>query len=749
MPDRFLIFLLAALIATAQVHAPPPVKGPWMDKALSPDRRAELVVEQMTLGEKLQLVHGIGMLGGRELDAESRELLTSRSNGGAGFVPGIPRLGLPDLNMADSAVGVGHAAARSRYSTALPNTLALAASWDPQLAREYGSLIGRELRDQGYNMSLAGGVNLMREPRNGRNFEYLGEDPILAGRMVGQIIRGIQSQRVMGHIKHLALNDQETGRHIANVKLDKRSMRETDLLAFEIGIKEGDPSAVLCSYNRINGEYACENRWLLTDLLKNTWGFKGFVISDWFANYSATKAALAGLDQELPGPGYFGSELRQALESGAVPMARLDDMVKRIVRAEFAAGIVDDPPVHRVVDVVRGFEVAQKVAEQSMVLLKNSGSLPFNSAALKSIAVIGMHADAGVLSGSGSGQVDPMGGNAVATPPPVTNPGSPQTEGEAIWGNVWVWHRSNPLKAIRARAPAAKVQFHDGSDKAAAAALAKSSDVAVVFAVQLAGEGFDTSLTLPYDQDALIKSVAAANPRTVVVLENGNPVAMPWINDVSAVLEAWYPGIRGAEAIAGILFGDISPSGKLPASFPRNESDLPRAAIVPVPDGRLPNPLAGIGGKLVPGAQIEPFDIDYSEKLEVGYKWFEAHDKQALFPFGHGLSYTSFAYSDVKATADGVTFTLRNVGKRAGTEIAQIYAGLPAVAGEPPRRLVGWEKVTLSPGETKTLTVRIDRQFLAIFNEAMDAWELIPGDYRFSVGGSSANATQFATVAIQ
>jgi beta-glucosidase len=342
-----------------------------------------------------------------------------------------------------------------------------------------------------------------------------------------------------------------------------------------------------------------------------------------------------------------------------------------------------------------------------------------------------------------------MGGNAVSEPPPVTDPAAPPTEGKAIWGNVWVWHRSNPLTTIRARAPAAKVQFHDGSDKAAAAALAKSSDVAVVFAVQLAGEGFDTRLTLPFDQDALIEAVAAANPRTIVVLENGNPVVMPWINDVNAVLEAWYPGIRGAEAITAILFGDVNPSAKLPASFARSESDLPRAAIVPVPDGRLPNPLAGAGGKLMPGPQIAPFDIDYSEKLGVGYKWFDARDKQALFAFGHGLSYTSFAYSDIKATADGVTFTLRNVGKRAGTEIAQIYAGLPAAASEPPRRLVGWEKVTLAPGETRTLTVKIDRQFLTIFNESKDGWELIPGDYKFSVGGSSANTTLSATVAIQ
>jgi beta-glucosidase len=305
------------------------------------------------------------------------------------------------------------------------------------------------------------------------------------------------------------------------------------------------------------------------------------------------------------------------------------------------------------------------------------------------------------------------------------------------------------LNTIRARAPGAKVEFDGGSDMATAAALAKSCDVAIVFAVQHAGEGRDTSLTLPFDQDSLIEAVAAANPRTIVVLENGNPVVMPWINDVNAVLEAWYPGIRGAEAITAILFGDVNPSAKLPASFARNESDLPRAAIVPVPDGRLPDPLAGIGGKLMPGPQIAPFDIDYSEKLEVGYKWFDARDKQALFAFGHGLSYTSFAYSDIKATADGVTFTLRNVGKRAGTEIAQIYAGLPAAASEPPRRLVGWEKVTLAPGETKTLTVKIDRQFLTIFNESKDGWELIPGDYKFSVGGSSANTTLSATVAIQ
>ena len=388
---------------------------PWMDKTLSPDRRADLVLEQMTLDEKIGLVHGAGLVGFETTPEEAAEGVLRHSNGGAGFVPGIPRLGLPDLNMADSAVGVTRGAARSRYSTPLPSTLAAAASWDSSLAHEYGALIGRELRDQGYNVSLAGGVDITREPRNGRNFEYQGEDPILAGKMIAQYIRGIQDQGVIGDIKHYALNDQETGRHVANAKMDKRTMRETDLLAFEIGVKESGVGAVMCAYNRINGDYACENSYTLNDVLKKAWGFKGWVMSDWGGTHTTVKAALAGLDQEQPGSVHFGGALKRAVESGEVPLARLDDMVHRILRTEFAVGIVDRPPAPKVVDVFRGLELAQRFAEQGAVLLKNAnGQLPLDRARVKSIAVIGSHADVGVISGGGSAQVDPPGGNAVA-----------------------------------------------------------------------------------------------------------------------------------------------------------------------------------------------------------------------------------------------------------------------------------------------------------------------------------------------
>ena len=376
-----------------------------MDKSLPPDQRADMVMEQMTLDEKISLVHGAG--GFQEAGVVS--------NGGAGVIAGIPRLGLPPIQLADSAVGVRAAAERGRYATLLPSTIAETATWDLKLAYEYGALIGRELRDQQYNSTLGGGVDLMREPRNGRNFEYQGEDPILAGKMVAQLIQGLQSQKVIGDTKHYAFNDQETGRSIGNVKLDKRAMRETDLLAFEIAVTEGQPGMVMCSYNKLNGDWACENSYLLTDVLKKAWGFKGFVLSDWGGTHTTTKAALAGLDNEEPGGDpariHFGDALKEAVECGEVPMARLNDMVHRIVRTEFASGVVDDPPRGRVVDPFQGADTAQSIAEQASVLLKNAGhQLPLNAALVKSIAVIGSHADTSVLSGGGSAQVDPPGG---------------------------------------------------------------------------------------------------------------------------------------------------------------------------------------------------------------------------------------------------------------------------------------------------------------------------------------------------
>jgi beta-glucosidase len=706
-----------------------------MDKSLSPDQRADLLIEQMTLDEKIQLVHGSGMMGAMHLGPVN-PLSAARSLGGAGFVPGVPRLGIPDIQMADSAVGVTLGAAHSRYSTALPSALADASTWDLKTAYDYGALIGRELRDQGYNMSLGGGVNITREPRNGRNFEYDGEDPILAGKMDGQLMKGLQAQGVIGDIKHYALNDQESGRNIVNAIADKRAMRETDLLAFEIAIRDSGAGAVMCSYNLVNGDHACENSYLLNDVLKKDWGFKGWVVSDWWGTHSTVKAALAGLDQEMPSSAdaskaFFSESLKKAVESGEVPLARLNDMVHRILRTEFAVGLFDNVYQTKVVDVFGGLEFAQKVAEEGTVLLKNDdGQLPLRASAIRSIAVIGSHADVGVVSGGGSAQVDPPGGNAV----PGRNRFGP------------VWYPSSPLKAIRAKAPDAKVEYDPGTDPAAAAALAKASDIAIVFVNQPASEGRDVSLTPPGDQDAVVSAVAAANRHTIVVLETGGPVLMPWIDNVSAVLESWFPGIRGAEAVAAILFGDVNPSAKLPVSFPKSEADLPRLTIERPPAGSRSQP--------APGGATPPinYEVNYSEGLKVGYKWYEAENKKPLFPFGFGLSYTAFEYSGLTVTsgkAVEVSFSVRNSGARSGAEIAQVYAALPPSTGEPPKRLVAWEKVQLAPGETKKVTLTVEPLFLSIFNVDKDAWDLAPGDYKILVGGSSVDTPLTSQLKIQ
>ena len=701
-----------------------PVKGRWMDSSSSPDERASLVLKEMTLDEKISLLHGTGMEGISPISP-----LAIHSNGGAGCSIGVPRLGIPNLQMSDAAYGVRQSGENGRYSTALPSNVGAAASWDPKAAYEYGALIGRELRDQGYNMSLGGGVNITREPRNGRTFEYMGEDPILAGTMVAQLIRGTQAQHVIGDIKHYALNDQESGRNAVNVNVDKRSMRESDLLAFEIGVAQGDPAAVMCSYNRVNGDYACENSYLLTDVLKKDWKYKGFVVSDWGGTHSAEKASAAGLDHEEPGEYFYGDPLKKAVQSGKVPMAEFDEHVHRVLRSMFASGVIDDPPQKSVVDVMGGLDVAQKIEEQSIVLLKNEGNqLPLSSS-VSSIAVIGAHSDVGMISGGGSAQVDPPGGNAI----------KPRGQGRTHWQDE-IWFPTSPLRSIKAKAPQAKVVYDPGTDPSSAAAVAKSADVAIVFAYQWESEGMDLpTLGLQHNQNELISAVAAANPHTVVVLETGTATLMPWIGQVSAVLEVWFPGSRGAEATANVLFGDVNPSAKLPMTFPKSDADLPHTTIVKPPKESIPNEADPNHWKQVLEG-LPAFQIKYDEGLKVGYKWYDAENKPVLFPFGYGLSYTTYSYSGLKVTpGDKVTvsFTVQNTGNREGGEIAQVYASLPASTGEPPKRLIGWSKVRLEPGESKEVSVEIDRKYLSIFNVQQNAWQLVPGDYNFMAGSSS------------
>jgi len=689
---------------------------PWMDKSLSPDQRAELVLKEMTLDEKIALLHGNGMNGWPGPPNPHAYL----GNGGAGFVLGVPRLGIPMIQQSDAAYGVRSSAENGRYSTALPSDIAGAASWDTHAACEYGALIGRELRAQGYNMTLGGGVNIARELRNGRTYEYQGEDPILAGTMVGNRIKCEQAQHVIGDIKHYAVNDQENGRNEVNSIIGKRAMRETDLLAFQIGIDIGNPGAVMCSYNAVNGTYACENHYLLTEVLRNDWGFKGFVVSDWGGTHSTVKASAAGLDQEQPLEDFYGEKLKQAVQSGKVSQAELDEHVRRVLRSEFLSGIVDYPVKKSVVDVEGGFDISRNLAEGSIVLLKNDGGqLPLDRNKLHSIAIIGPHADMGMISGGGSAQVDPQG----AAPP--------------AWKSQ-VWFPTSPMKAVAAKAPSASVAFDSGANPATAADLARKSDAAIVFVYQWLSEDYDApSLSLPDNQDALVEQVAAANPHTIVVLETGTAVTMPWAGKVSGILEAWYAGSKGADAVANILFGDVNPSGKLPLTFPRSDADMPHPTMT------LPRPdQLGIAAVMKTGEAKPTFEVRYDEGLKVGYKWYDAEHKEVLFPFGFGLSYTSFSYSGLSAdSGNGVTvkFTVKNSGQRDGREVAEVYAALPAEAGEPPKRLVGWSKVMLKAGESREVEIHVDPRYLSIYDEASNSWKLPSGEYTILVGGSSQN----------
>jgi beta-glucosidase len=724
-------FIAAAATASAQFpgQAPPPHYA-WSDSTLSPDQRADMVLKEMTIDEKITLLHGQGFSG--------RGGKPTESNGGAGFTPSIPRLGIPAIQMADSAYGVTRGNAMGRYSTALPNNLAAASSWDPDAAYEYGQLIGRELRNQGYTMTLGGGVNLPREPRNGRTFEYMGDDPLLAGTLDGNVEKGVQSQFIIGDLKHYVLNDQESGRNAVNANIDPRSMRETDLRAFEIALGVSDAGGVMCSYNRVNGDFACENDYTLNQVLKKDWQFQGFVLSDWGGTHSTAKASHAGLDMEQPGEAFFGDALKQAVASGDVSQAELDEHVHRILRTIFATGLFDHPIVRQVPDVAGGAAIAQKIVEKSIVLLKNSNHVLPLTSSVRSIVVIGGHADKGVLTGGGSAQVSAPGGNAVKPPAPA--PGQMFFQREE-------WLPDSPLHALIDKFPNGKVTWVTGGDDlGTASAAAKSADVAIVFAYQWESEGMDLkTLALSDDQNKLIDAVASANPKTIVVLETGSPATMPWIDKVSGVIEAWYPGIRGAEALANILTGDVNPSGKLAITFPKSDADLPHPTIVmPPPESQPHRPAPGQNisdfmAQMQKG--LPAFQTTYDEKLEVGYKWYDAEKKDPLFPFGFGLSYTTYAYAGltVDKTADGlsVSFTVKNTGRRAGTEIAQVYASFPDAAGEPPKRLIGWTRIDLGPGEAKTVTVPVKQDHITVYDEASDSWKVVPGNYTVLAGSSS------------
>ena len=703
-----------------------PLPGHARDAKQAPERRAAETVAKMTDAEKIQLLHG--PMPGLLAPSKRPQGLTM----GAGFIEGIERLGIPTLVESDASLGVSNLMEMRKgdVATALPSGLSLASTWNPELARAGGAMIGAEARAKGFNVMLVGGVNLVRDPRAGRNFEYLGEDPLLAGELVGNQISGVQSNNIIGTIKHFALNDQETGRNIASVAMDEQAMRESDLLAFQIGMERGNPGSVMCGYNRVGGTYVCEHPFLLNDVLRRDWGFKGYVMSDWGAVHS-TEAILAGLDQQsgeqLDAKRYFSTSLVEAVKQGKVPQSAVDKAAARVLYAIYAHGVADSPlQSGQAIDYDAHAQVAQRAAEEGTVLLRNEGGILPLAATAKRILVVGGNADVGVPSGGGSSQVNPVGGLKRVSKGAESGPAA----GFARRG----YGGTAPLDALRAEFPGATISYLDGKDAPAAADAAKAADVVIVFAEKYSSEAMDHQ-DVSLGEDALIDAVASANGKTIVVLETGNPVLMPWRDKVPAILSAWYGGQRGGAAIARILTGKVNPSGHLPVTFPAALDQLPNP-VLPGSDA----PPADKETRAVYGLQagLKPFDIHYPEGSDVGYRWFDKKGLKPLYPFGHGLSYTQFRYDGLKVTGGKtltVRFTVANSGQRAGADVPQVYVTRPGKA----KRLIGWAKPDLKPGESQEVTVTADMRVLADFDAKAQRWVLPAGEVKVEVGTSAAD----------
>lgn len=792
------------------------------------DEAVDRLVAQMTLDEKIAMLHG-------GTDPERY--------GQAGYVPGVPRLGIPPLRLTDGPAGVRTA----QPATALPAPVALAATFSVDLAHDYGAAIALDGRARHQNVILAPMVNIVRVPQGGRNFETLGEDPLLASRLVGAEVRGIQDQGLIATVKHFALNNQENQRQSVSADVDEQTMHEIELPGFEAAVRAGAGS-VMAAYNKVNGTWAAEQPALLTDILRGQWGFRGFVMSDWGATHSGVPALTAGLDLEMPSGRNFDG-LTALVRSGQLPEATVDQAVRRILTAMKMAGLLSSA-TRPSIDVPASSRLARDVAVAGAVLLKNDAHL-LPVGAGDRLAVIGPTARALLVGGGGSARVPPMHAGSVlealgrrnasgtmtyaigydveGTPVPAsalavrrvpTSADEPRTDTTLDFtganalapgsSRTWTGTITAPvtgdyvlklqtaggrgtlsLDAPAAPEPAADtpppagrgrggrggrgggggaagllptadglnnsstpVHFDAGVARpititasagdttamqlrlawltptsaadaiAEAVRIAKTAHTAIVFAYDEGQEGRDrASLSLPGTQDALIAAVAAANPRTVVVLNNGAPILMPWAEQVPAILQLWYPGQEGADATAALLFGEVSPSGKLPVTFPRRVEDAPT---------NTPERYPGVDGH-----------GKYSEGIYVGYRWYDNEKIAPRFPFGHGLAYTSFEYSNlvVAARGDGVdvTVTLKNTGTRAGTEVVQVYVGRPAAPPAPmaERQLAGFDRIALEPGQVRRVTVPVGARELSFWSVIDHRWVVATGGRPIMVGASS------------
>ena len=692
---------------------------PWCDTSLTPAHRAALLLGALTLQER------IGLLGGDEASG-----IGGAAGTHTGTSDGVPRVDLPTFYQTDGPIGV-----RSGKATALPGSIGLAASFDTGLARQAGALVGNEAKLKGNDLVYAPTVNILRTPLWGRAFESLGEDPYLTSRMAVPYIRSLQRQGVIADVKHFAVNNQE-GRRVGNetigsrytvdAEVGERTLREIYLPAFEAAVKDAGVGSVMCSYNRLNGPHACASRPLLNGILRRDWGFKGLVLADYGASKTVAGGLAAGLDYEPwpfvdsdGGENFTPAVIAVALEAGEIDRGDIDRAVRHILRTLFASGFFDRAayvPDEPAIDKTAHRRTSRRLAERGAVLLRNrGGALPLAGRRLDSLAVIGADSER-YVNGGGSSNIDPYEFTSVR---------------DAV--------------TARAAAAGAEVSYDDGSDPGRAADLADAADAAVVVVADTASEGADKSCLgldcgagpiggVELDRDALIEAVAAANPRTIVVLETAGPVLTPWRGDVDAILEAWYPGMAAGSAVARLLFGDVDPSGRLPATFPRREDDLPTA-------GR-PHRYPGVDGVAA-----------YSEGVLVGYRWYDRKKIRPAYPFGFGLSYTRFALDGLRVRSTGragarVSLRVRNRGDRAGTAVPQIYVHLPGARGriQPPRQLKAFDSVDLRAGAAKRVGFQLDRRDFSYWDSARDGWRVAPGCYRIELGSSSRDIVDHESI---
>lgn len=643
----------------------------------------------MTLDEKVEQIHMANV------KAHPRE------------VPGIPRLGLPAFKVTNGPVGAGPGDSRIQApATALPSALALSATWDPKLAAEYGSVAGRETADLGEQLIEGPGVNIARVPENGRNFEYLGEDPFLSARMAVAEIRAIQRQGVIAQVKHFTANNQETNRKTINEIISLRALHEIYLPAFRAAVKQAHVGAIMCAYPSVDGQFNCQNTYLLKDVLRRQWGFTGFVQSDYTATHSTVAAARAGLSLNMRRDHYDAS-MKTAVQIGALPVSVLNGLLIDRYRTMFRLGVFDRSyPIKPIPAKADGL-IARSIAEKAAVLLKNANhQLPLKADAIQSIALIGPYAGAAMTGGGGSSHVKPI-------------------------------YTVTPADGLRKQvSTSVAIAYNAGDDPAAAASLAAKSNVAIVMVGDLNKEGHDLpNLSLPGDQNQLISAVAAANPHTIVVLKTGGPVLMPWLDQVPAVLEAWYPGEEDGNVVAALLFGKADPSGKLSMTFPRAEGDT---------SAHTPREYPGVDGT-----------VAYPEVLKVGYRWYDAEHIKPLFPFGFGLSYTTFALSHLTVSPEDasgmvrVGLDVKNTGLVAGAEVAQVYVADPAAAGEPPHQLKGFARVFLKPGQTRHVSITLSPRAFSIWSITANRWQVVPGRFGILAGDSSRNLPLRASVDIR